>query len=149
MWTQVRRDPIDLAFLNTRSIDVERVEISFFQHPHSWTCPVCATPKHQLIHRRRNGQWFSGIEQHHHGSVQPTDLHRYMTENRQTSVCYHCNDVEKWIRKKSGCTPMSIAAMRSSTDFLAKRALRVTRDTYGTPDPKGKWNVDGTRRTNR
>jgi hypothetical protein len=41
---------------------------------------------------------------------------------------------------------MSVEAMRASDEFMLRRRNMRVRDTYGTPDPKRRWNVDGTPR---
>lgn len=41
---------------------------------------------------------------------------------------------------------MSVEAMRASEEFMRRRREMTVRDTYGTPDPKNKRNVGGTRR---
>lgn len=146
MWSPVR-DPRDLAFLRARGIDVSRVNTSFFEHAPDWRCPVCDAAKHDLIHRRRNGSWFSGIEDHHYGSEPPADITRYFTLNKTVAICYLCNNVEKTMRKVGLVEPlMSVETMRASEEFMRRRREMIVRDTYGTPDPKKKWNVDGTPR---
>jgi hypothetical protein len=147
MWTPVRRDPRDLAFLRTRGIELERVNKTFFKYAPDWRCPVCSAAKHALIHRRRNGDWFSGIEDHHYGSESSADVTRYLTLNKTVAVCYLCNDLEKTMRKLGLVDAlMSVETMRASEEFMRRRREMKVRDTYGTPDPKKKWNVDGTRR---
>lgn len=43
--------------------------------------------------------------------------------------------------------PMSVEMMRASEEFLRRRREKpAVRDTYRTPDPKRKWNDDGTPR---
>jgi hypothetical protein len=36
---------------------------------------------------------------------------------------------------------MSVETMHASEEFMRRRREMTVRDTYGTPDPKNKWNV--------
>jgi hypothetical protein len=146
MWQRPRQDPRDLAFLGERKIESRLVEVSFFKHPSDWRCPVCDIAKHDLIHQRRNGKWCSGIEEHHYGDVPPGDIVSYMRDNKKVFICYRCNNLEKDLRRQTGSSLMSVEAMRGSNEFMERRKALVVRNTYATPDPKGKWNTDGTRR---
>lgn len=147
MWKPVQRDARDLALLREMKIEPTLVEVSFFEHAHDWGCPVCGAAKRDLIHRRRNGKWFSGIEVHHYGPESPADIVRYLSMNSTVSICYLCNTLESTMRKQGlVAAPMSVETMRASDEFMLRRRDMRVRNTYGTRDPKGRWNVDGTPR---
>lgn len=136
----------DADFLARRGAELHRVNSSFFDYPPTWRCPVCGIGKHELLHHRRNGEWNSGIEQHHDGPTSPSSDYVGYLRGSRIAICYLCNKTEAEVRKKIGfSSPMKVESMRQSPEFERRRAKKKVQDTFGTRDPHGKWNTDGTR----
>ena len=104
-------DPHDVAFLRQNGICPSKVNRSFFTHSVDWRCPVCGIGKYELVHRRANGSYFSGIECHHYGAA-PGDPTYW---NKAVYVCFRCNSREAMYRKQHALGhAMSVEEMRQA-----------------------------------
>jgi len=63
--------------------------------PKDFVCPACDAPRWMLLHRRKNGEWFTGIEVHHFGKGKSNTSEYY---EKEALLCYRCNVKEKDIR---------------------------------------------------
>lgn len=63
-----------------------------------WKCPICKTKIRDLIHTRKNGVTYNGIQEHHYGKNPKKDYLDYLNSEK-VLICYKCNIKEKKWRK--------------------------------------------------
>lgn len=63
-----------------------------------WKCPICDTKLKDLIHKRKNGITYNGIQRHHYGKSPKENYSSYL-DSKTILICYKCNMKEKNWRK--------------------------------------------------